>query len=63
MAPAIRYNRVSLVNVSDARSRIKDADFAQESAELTRNQIIQQAASAILTQANQRPEVALSLLG
>ena len=49
-------------NVSAARSRIKDADFAVETAELTRWQIIQQASIQILSQANQRPQAALSLL-
>ena len=50
-------------NVSEARSRIKDTDFATETAELTRNQILQQATTTVLSQANQRPQAALSLLG
>ena len=50
-------------NVSSARSRIRDTDFAQETAELTRNQIIQQASTTVLSQANQRPQAALQLLG
>jgi flagellin len=50
-------------NVSGARSRIRDTDFASETAELTRNQIIQQASLTVLSQANQRPQSALSLLG
>jgi flagellin len=50
-------------NVSGARSRIKDTDFASETAELTRNQIVQQASLTVLSQANQRPQSALSLLG
>jgi flagellin len=50
-------------NVSSARSRIQDTDFASETAELTRNQILQQASSTILAQANQRPQAALQLLG
>ena len=50
-------------NVSAARSRIRDTDFAVETAELTRWQIIQQASVTILGQANQRPQAALSLLG
>ncbi|MDG6096000.1 flagellin [Alteromonas oceani] len=50
-------------NVSAARSRIRDTDFASETAELTRNQIIQQASVSVLSQANQRPQTALSLLG
>lgn len=50
-------------NVSAARSRIQDADFAQETANLTRNQILQQAGTTILAQANQLPQSVLSLLG
>jgi flagellin len=50
-------------NVSSARSRIRDTDFATETAELTRNQIIQQASTTVLSQANQRPQAALQLLG
>jgi flagellin len=49
-------------NVSAARSQIRDTDFAAETAELSRNQIIQQASISILSQANQRPQSALSLL-
>ncbi|GLX84645.1 flagellin [Thalassotalea loyana] len=49
-------------NLSAAKSRIKDADFAAETAALTRNQILQQASQTILGQANQRPQAALSLL-
>ena len=49
-------------NLSGAKSRIKDADFAAETAMLTRNQILQQATTTILAQANQRPQAALSLL-
>jgi flagellin len=50
-------------NVSNARSQIRDTDFASETAELTRNQIVQQASLSVLSQANQRPQTALSLLG
>ena len=50
-------------NISGARSQIRDTDFATETAELTRNQIIQQASLTVLSQANQRPQAALSLLG
>ena len=49
-------------NLSAAKSRIKDADFAAETASLTRAQILQQASQTILSQANQRPQAALSLL-
>ena len=50
-------------NSSAARSRIRDTDFTQETAELTKNQILQQAGTSILAQANQLPQAALSLLG
>lgn len=49
-------------NVSAARSRIMDADFAAETANLTKAQILQQAGTAILAQANQVPQTVLSLL-
>jgi flagellin-like hook-associated protein FlgL len=49
-------------NVSGARSRIRDTDFAKETAELTRQQILQQTSTTVLAQANQRPQAALSLL-
>ncbi|NRA54658.1 MAG: flagellin FliC [Gammaproteobacteria bacterium] len=50
-------------NVSASRSRIRDTDFATETAAMTRNQILQQAGTSILAQANQLPQSALSLLG
>lgn len=50
-------------NVSSARARIRDTDFAKETAELTRAQILQQTSTTVLAQANQRPQAALSLLG
>ena len=49
-------------NLTASRSRIMDADFAAESAQLTRNQILQQAGTAILAQANTVPQQALTLL-
>jgi flagellin len=49
-------------NLTASRSRILDADFASETASLSRNQIIQQAGVSILAQANQQPQIALSLL-
>ena len=49
-------------NVADARSRIQDVDFAKETAEMTKKQILSQTSSAMLAQANQLPQVALSLL-
>ncbi|MCG7530121.1 flagellin FliC [Psychrobium sp. MM17-31] len=50
-------------NVSASRSRIRDTDFAVETAAMTKNQILQQAGTSILAQANQLPQAALSLLG
>jgi flagellin len=49
-------------NLSASRSRIQDTDYAQASAELARTQIISQAATAMLAQANQQPQQVLSLL-
>jgi|OM-RGC.v1.008689543 flagellin len=49
-------------NVSASKSRIMDADFAAESAKLAQNQVSQQAASTMLSQANQQSQVAMSLL-
>ncbi|HFJ9556200.1 TPA: flagellin [Stenotrophomonas maltophilia] len=49
-------------NMSAARSRIRDVDYASETAELTRNQILQQAGTAMLAQANQSSQNVLSLL-
>ncbi|MBG9994176.1 flagellin [Pseudoalteromonas sp. NZS127_1] len=50
-------------NVSASRSRIQDTDFAVETAHMTKNQILQQAGTSILSQANQVPQAAISLLG
>ena len=63
MESTIRNQSNISMNVSDARSRIRDTDFAEESAKLSQQSIIQQAASSMLTQANSRPQIALSLLG
>jgi flagellin len=49
-------------NMSAARSRIMDADFASETAAMTKAQVMQQAGTAMLAQANQLPQIALSLL-
>ncbi|MDO8369242.1 MAG: flagellin [Candidatus Nitrotoga sp.] len=54
--------QTSSENITAARSRIMDADFASETAQLTRNQILQQAGTAMLAQANQLPNNVLSLL-
>jgi flagellin len=50
-------------NLSASRSRIQDSDFAEETAQLTRNQILQQAGTSVLAAANQAPQQALTLLG
>ncbi len=50
-------------NLSAAESRIRDVDVAFETADLSRNTIMQQAATSILSQANQQPQLALTLLG
>ena len=49
-------------NISAARGRIVDADFAAETASLSRTQILQQAGTAMVAQANQLPQQVLSLL-
>jgi len=50
-------------NLMAANSRIKDADIAEQSADMTRNQILQQAGVAVLAQANSLPQAALVLMG
>ena len=62
MESTIRNQSSIAENESDARSRIRDTDFAEETAALTQNNIIQQASQTVLSQANQRPQIALSLL-
>ena len=59
---AISNLGVGSENMSAARSRIQDADFAQETANLSRAQILQQAGTAMVAQANQLPQGVLSLL-
>ncbi|WP_240222402.1 flagellin [Rheinheimera hassiensis] len=49
-------------NVSVSRSQLRDTDYAKETAELTRTQILQQSSTTVLAQANQRPQAALSVL-
>ena len=58
----IRSNENTAENVSASRSRIQDTDFAAESAALARTTVLQQASSSMLAQANQQPQIALSLL-
>jgi len=59
---AVANLRVSRENFSAAESRIRDADVAEETANLTRSSILQQAGVAVLAQANQQPSLALTLL-
>jgi len=55
--------QITSENLTAANSRIRDADFAAETAELSRSQVLQQAGISVLAQANQRPQQVLSLLG
>lgn len=59
----IRAGETTVENLSAARSRIQDADFAKETANLTRFQILQQAGVSVLSQANALPQSVLGLLG
>ncbi len=59
---SIRNQSNVSANEADARSRIRDADFAEESANLSQQSIIQQAAASMLMQANTRPQLGLSLI-
>ena len=54
--------QVAVENQTAARSRIMDADFAQETSNMSRAQILQQAGNAMVAQANQLPQQVLSLL-
>ena len=63
LSSAFRSIQSSRENLSAAESRIRDVDVASETADLTRNSILQQAATSILSQANTQPQIALSLLG
>jgi flagellin len=54
--------QVGVVNLSAAYSRIMDTDYAAETTSMTRNNILQQAGTAVLAQANQTPNTVLTLL-
>jgi flagellin len=54
---------IHIENVENAKSRIKDADFAEETSHLAKAQVLQQANVSVLMQANQLPNLALKLLG
>lgn len=62
LTATIQNLQIQVENTSAAESRIRDVDVAVETASLTRNQILQQAAIAILAQANTQPQAALQLL-
>ena len=62
MDSAIRSLANAEQNLAAAESRIRDVDIAKETADLTRNSILQQAAVSVLSQANTQPQIALSLL-
>ncbi len=62
LVAAINNLQIARENFNAAESRIRDVDVASEAAELTRTNILQQAAAAMLSQANQQPSLALSLL-
>ena len=63
LSSAMRSIATTSENLAGAESRIRDVDVAKETAELTKNRIMQQAAASILAQANSQPQLALSLLG
>ena len=60
---AVRSIASAREQLSAAESRIRDVDVASETADLTRNTILQQAATSVLAQANIQPQLALGLLG
>lgn len=63
LSSAYRSIQNARENLSAAESRIRDVDIAYETADLTRNSILQQASVSVLSQANVQPQLALSLLG
>jgi flagellin len=63
ISSTVRSIAIAAENLSAAESRIRDVDIAVETADLTRNSILQQAAVSVLAQANVQPQLALSLLG
>jgi len=62
MQSALRSIQVQRENLTASESRIRDVDVAEETADLTRNSIMQQAATTVLSQANVQPQIALQLL-
>ncbi|MBF0442384.1 MAG: hypothetical protein HQK54_10805 [Oligoflexales bacterium] len=62
LEPTDRNLSVNIENIGAANSRIRDADFAEETSEFTQAQILTQAGTSVLTQANQMPNIVLKLL-
>jgi flagellin len=62
LSSALRSSATAQESLAGAESRIRDADVASETAHLAKNRILQQAATSVLAQANQQPQIALSLL-
>jgi flagellin len=58
----LEYVNIAMENASASRSRVKDVDVAKESSVMIKNQILQQSAAAMLSQANQTPQIAMNLL-
>jgi len=63
LSSAAQNLSIAIENFSASESRIRNVDVAKESANMTKNQILQQAAATVLSQANQAPQLALKLLG
>ena len=63
LSSSVNNLEVQTENLMEAKSRIKDTEFASETATLTQQNILQQAGTSILSQANAQPQIALSLLG
>lgn len=63
LSSSVNNLEVQTENLMEAKSRIKDTEFASETANLTQQNILQQAGTSILSQANAQPQIALSLLG
>jgi len=59
----VEYIDIAIQNASESRSRVLDTDVASDSSLLVKNQILQQTAAAMLSQANSQPQIALSLIG
>ncbi len=59
----IQNLNITVENLAAAESRIRDVDMAAEMAEFTKNQILLQSSTAMLAQANMKPQIVLSLLG